>query len=155
MKKNLYGIAALVALATAPPGFAGLYTDDLSRCIVDSTTTEDRANLMKWVYIAMSQHPMVASLTTAKPADMDAANKIIGQLLTRLLTDSCVQKAKDAIRVEGAGAIQASFQVLGQVAASGLFSDPNVVKGMAGLEQYADKKKLDELSKAPTAEPAK
>jgi hypothetical protein len=134
---------------------AGLYTDDLSRCIVDSTSAEDRANLMKWMFVAMSQHPSVSSFSTVKPADLDAANKTIGQLFMHLLTESCVQKARDAIRVEGVGAIRSSFQVLGQVAASGLFSDPTVTKAMSGLDQYFDKAKLEELSKPAPAAPAK
>ena len=155
MIRRLCEIAGLLALMTAPPSFAGLYTDDLSRCIVDSTTAEDRSNLMKWVFIAMSQHPMVSPLTTVKSTDVEGANKIIGQLFMRLLTDTCAQKARDAIRIEGAGAIQSSFQVLGQVAASGLFSDPNVAKAMAGLENYVDKTKLEDLVKQTPATPAK
>ena|SRR5258705_6638138 len=153
--KRLRALVGLVALFSAAPSLAGLYTDDLTRCIVDSTTAEDRGNLMKWMFVAMSQHPSVSSLSTVKPADLDAANKTIGQLFVHLLTESCAQKARDAIRIEGAGAIQSSFQVLGQVAAAGLFSDPSVTKAMSGLDQYVDKAKFEELSKPTPAAPAK
>lgn len=153
--KRLSIIAGVAALSIGTLANAGIYTDDLSRCIVESTTTEDRANLMKWMFVAMSQHPSVSAFSTVKTADVEAANKIIGELFTHLLTESCVQKARDAIRIEGAGAIQASFGVLGQVASVGLFSDPAVEKAMSGLEKYADKAKLEELSKPVPAGAAK
>jgi hypothetical protein len=63
----------------------------------------------------------------------------------RLLTDSCAEKSKKAIKYEGAAAIQTSLMVLGQVAAADLFADPNVKKGMAGLGKYMDEKKLQAL----------
>jgi len=148
-------LVGLVGLLSTTPSLAGLYTDDLSRCIVDATSPEDRTNLMKWIFTAMSQHPSVSSLSAVKPADMEVANKTIGQLFMRLLTESCAQKARDAIRIEGVGAVQTSFQVLGQVAASGLFSDPNVAKAMSSLDQYVDKAKLEALAKpAPDTTPA-
>jgi len=155
--KRLPALFGLAALISAAPTFAGLYTDDLSRCIVDSTTVEDRTNLMKWIFVSMAQHPSVSAFAAVKPTDVDAANKTIGELFMRLLTESCVEKARDAIRIENVGALQASFQVLGQVASVDLASDPNVRNAMSGLDKYVDKSKLEALSKpapAPAA-PAK
>ena len=153
--RRVSAICGAVAVVLATPCFAGLYTDDLSRCIVGATTAEDRTNLMKWIFVAMAQHPSVASFSAVKPADVEAVNETVGKLFMHLLTESCAQKARDAIRIEGPGAIQASFQVLGQVAAAGLFSDPSVAKTISGLERYLDKAKLEELSKPEPATPAK
>ena len=150
--KRLPTLFSLVALLAAGPSIAGLYTDDLSRCIVDSTSDADRTNLMRWIFVSMAQHPSVSALSNVKPPDLEAANKTIGQLFMHLLTETCAQKARDAVRIEGVGAIQSSFQVLGQVASVGLMSDPNVTKAMAGLEPFIDKAKLEELSK-PAAAP--
>lgn len=110
----LLGVTASGAVA---PCFGGIYTDDLSRCLVDSTSQDDRSTLVRWIFEAMSQHPTVASLTSVKPADLEEANKAVGALFMRLLTETCLQKAKDAVANEGPPAIQMSFQVLGQVAA--------------------------------------
>lgn len=148
-------LVGLGSVLSTTPSHAGLYTDDLARCVVESTTPEDRTNLMKWMFIAMSQHPSVSMLSAVKPADVSAANKTIAELYMRLLTQSCEQKARDAIRIEGVGAVQSSFQLLGQVAASGLFSDPNVAKTMSDLTHYLDNDKLEALAKPVPATPAK
>ena len=148
-------LVGLASLFSAAPSFAGLYTDDLSRCIVASTTSDDRTNLMKWMFVAMSQHPSVSSLAAVKPADLEAANRTVGQLFMRLLTETCLQQARDALRIEGVGAIQSSFQVLGQVAASGLFSDPSVAKAMSNLNQYLDNAKLEALAAPAQDTPGK
>lgn len=145
-------LVGLGSLLSATPSYAGLYSDDLSRCVVESTTAEDRTNLMKWIFIAMSQHPSVSSLSAVKATDVDAANKTIAQLYMRLLTQACEQKTREAIRIEGVGAVQSSFQLLGQVSASGLFSDPNVAKTMSDLTQYLDNDKLEALAQ-PVPDP--
>jgi hypothetical protein len=40
-----------------------------------------------------------------------------------------------------------SFNVLGQVAGTELFSSPEVAKAMSGLEKYADSAKIEALTK--------
>ena len=65
----------------------------------------------------------------------------------RLLTEACVEQAKKAIKYEGPATFAVSFQVLGQVAGSELFSSPEVSAAMTGLEKYTDKTKLEALAK--------
>ena len=67
--------------------------------------------------------------------------------MTTLLAERCKEQTKKAVKYEGPAAIQLGFQVLGQVAGSDLFSSPEVAKGMAGLEKYIDKQKLEMLGK--------
>lgn len=150
MKRNRILMAA-IALSTSQPVLAGPYTDDLTRCLVDSTSTADREALVRWIFAALAQHPAVSSLTAIRPAEIDGSNKTTGELLMRLMTDSCAQQTKEAVRYEGASAIEQSFNVLGQVAASDLMSHPEVGKMLAGLEQHLDKQKLQALG-APESE---
>lgn len=137
----------LAALAAASPSFAGVYTDDLAKCLVDSTTAQDRTTLVRWMFGAATAHPDVASIAKVAPAQMEKANAAVADLLVKLLTESCVDKSKKAIKYEGAFAIQQSFQVLGQVAGTELFSNPDVQKATAGLEKHIDKQKLAALGK--------
>jgi hypothetical protein len=140
---------ALLAIAflSATPAMAGIYTDDLSRCLVEKTTTEDKTTLVQWIFVAMAQHPSVSSLTKITPADVDRNNKAAGALMMRLLTESCVEASKKAVKYEGGAAFETSFSVLGQAAAGELFAHPDVLKIMGGLEKYLDKDKLGELTK--------
>ena len=143
--KHMYRAVALGLLSLGSPAFAGVFTDDLSRCLVDKTTSDDKTALVRWIFVAMSQHPSVSSLIKVTPKDVLAHNQKAGELFMRLLTETCLDQAKKAIKTEGPVAIQASFQVLGQAAAGELFAHPNVNQVMAGLDQFLDSKKLEAL----------
>lgn len=144
--KNLH-LPMIAMLAIAPSvTHAGIYTDEMTKCLVASTSNEDRITLVRWMFSAMSQHPAVTSLTNVKDSDVEKANAETGALFMKLLTESCVDATKKAVKYEGPAAIQMSFQVLGQVAASDIFADPGVRKVMSGLEKYADKTKLEALT---------
>lgn len=123
---------------------AGMYTDDLSRCLVESTTTADKLTLVKWLFAAMSLHPAVKSLASVSEKQIDNANRETARLFMKLLTDTCKAPAVKAVKYEGQVAIQSSFQAFGQVAAGELFSNPNVAAGMGGLKNYLDENKLNQ-----------
>jgi len=138
--------AAIVALLTMSPAFAGVYSDDLTRCLVDKSTPEEKTSLVQWIFVAMSRHPSVSPMTRITADDVEKYNKIAAELLTHLLTETCVEPSKKAIKYEGAAALQSAFQVLGQVAAGDLFQNPEVAAVMGGLDKYLDTKKLETLS---------
>lgn len=73
---------------------------------------------------------------------MDAANRQTGEMVMKILTESCPKQAEKAIQYEGASALETSFEVLGQVAGQELFSSPEVAAGMAGLVEYLDENRL-------------
>lgn len=139
--------ALVVALSYSISAHAGLYSDDLSRCLVEQTTKEDRTQLVRWMFAAAAAHPAVAAIAKVTPQQQEQSNKVIGDLIMKLLTESCLEKAKKAMTYEGPATIQTSFSVLGQVAAGELFASPEVAKILGGLDKYTDKKKLDELTK--------
>jgi hypothetical protein len=138
-------VVAVILAASSFPSWAGLYTDDLSRCLVEGTTKADKTTLVQWVVVAIAQHPAVNTLSKGTAADIEKANAAVGELFMRLLTETCLDKSKKAIKYEGAPAIQAAFAVLGQVATADLFTDPSVQKVMAGLATHVDEKKLKAL----------
>jgi hypothetical protein len=141
-------VAAIAVILSAPSlAQAGVYTDDMSKCLVDSSSKEDRIALVRWIFVAMSQHSAVKSLTNAKGSDIEKANADAGALYMKLLTVSCADATSKALKYEGPAALQLSFQVLGQVAARDMFSDLSVVAAMSGLEKYTDKEKLEALGK--------
>lgn len=143
VRRCLNSFALLMLLAIAPLSHAGEYTDQLSRCLVQSSTGDDKLKLVKWMFTAMSLHPAVADLAPVTGATREAANKDMAELLVELLQNRCLDQAKTAIENEGAFALQTSFSVLGQVAATDLFSNPNVAEGLGSLTQYLDSEALD------------
>jgi len=132
----------LILLFKAVPASAGPYTDDLTKCIVESTTMTERIEFVKWMFFAISMHPVAKEYSSVTEEQIAEANKQTAGLFMKLITESCREKAAKAIKYEGQAAFQTSFQTLGQVAAKDLFSDPEVAKVMSGLEKYIDGDKL-------------
>ena len=151
MKKLLlFAAAALLLASTAAQ--AGPYTDDLSKCLVRSSSEQQKAVLVEWVFAIAALHPSVKPLSSVSDAKRNDLNKSVADLFTTLLTDTCRQETQDAVKYEGPPAIQTSFALLGQVAMADLFSNPDVSKGMAAFAQYLDKSKFDALLQpAPAA----
>ena len=97
------------------------------------------------MFSAMALHPAVKDLAQVRESDRTSLNEQMGALTFRLLGEDCLDKTQKAVKYEGGPAVQASFQVLGQVAAGELFSNPSVAQGLADLERYMHDDKLNEL----------
>ena len=145
MKNKIIIFTTLLLLSST--SYAGIYTNELSKCLVESTSKEDRVALVKWMFSAASLHPAVKSISSVTKDDLDDANKITANLFMKLLTNLCVKETKKALKFEGQTTIETSFRVLGQVAGRELFSSPEVSAAMAGLEKHIDQEKLQSLLK--------
>jgi hypothetical protein len=135
---------------------AGVYTDDLSNCLVKSSNDTDRLVLVQWIFSGLSLHPAVQPLVSITTEQRDAFNEKVAALFSRLLVDDCRKEAIDALKHEGSAAFDASFQVLGQVASRDLMTEPHVAKGLlSGLAVYLanDEKLKILLEAAGIAEP--
>lgn len=139
--------AAVLALGGATGAKAGIYTDDLSRCLVSKTTDQDKTQLVRWIFSAVSRNPAVKDLVTLSDAQRQQSTKAVAELFQRLLLDDCHKQTVDALKYEGPVAATQSFQVLGQVAARGLMSDPAVTKDVQSLTSYVDKPRWQALAK--------
>lgn len=145
MKSSHMGFLTISAmLAMSPAAKAGPYADDLARCLVESTTPDDRTALVKWMFSAAAAHPAVTSLVQVTEQQLDQANRVAAGLFTRLLTDSCKPAVQTALKYEGQVVLQQAFQVLGQVAGQELFTSPEVTRAMAGLERHLDEQDLQQ-----------
>ena len=139
------GQAALLALVLhAGAAQAGPYSDDLAKCLVESTTAADKNALVKWMFATAALHPAVKSIASVTDAERARSTRSTAELFVKLLTESCRAQAQQAVKYEGATALQTGFQILGQVAARELFADPNVAQGLAELEQYIDSRKIEQ-----------
>jgi hypothetical protein len=110
--------------------------------------------LARWIFFAFSAHPSVAPFSVVKASDIESANTEIGALFMKLLTDSCREKTKTALKFEGPAAIQLSFQTLGQVAGMELASNPDVQAKMSGFSKHIDEGKIKALTAEPDAKAA-
>jgi hypothetical protein len=142
-----YLILGIFVSVTMPiTGNAGPYTDDLSKCLVASTTVQDRNDLVRWMFSAAAFHPAVRSIASVSKEQLEEANINTAKLFTKLLTESCRKQTIHALQYEGESTVQASFQVLGSVAGKELFASPEVTNAIAGMNKYLDKEKFASLA---------
>jgi hypothetical protein len=146
--KNLMLVAiSLAALAYSENAVAGLYSDDLSRCLVKSSSQEDNNTLMRWLFSAMAVNPAITSLTSITPAQHDAFNKAGAELFERLVLKDCRTEAVTAFRYEGADTLGTSFRVLGEVAGRGLMSEGAASKELGRVATYLHQDQWEALGK--------
>ncbi len=141
--RNRAGAALLTAgLLAAGPSGAGPYSDDLAKCMVRSSTPADRAEFVKFLFSAMAQHPDVASMANISPQQMEATLKGTGELIQRLLMQSCRSEAQQAIHYEGMQSVFFGFQFYGQAMAAELLGNPIVAAKLKDLNNYLDADKF-------------
>lgn len=143
MKKAI-GSLLFVLLTIVSPAFAGPYSDALAKKLVSSTTPEDKACFVRWMFVAMSLHPDIRGLSSVTAEQRDEVNQTVARLITRILTETCVSEAREAIRNEGPGALENAFNVFGSIAGRDLFTNKEVTAGLAGMIKYCDSKALKE-----------
>jgi hypothetical protein len=132
-------LAVGLTIACAPLTVqAGVYSDDLSRCIVRSSTADDRLMLMKWIFSAISLHPAVQPMTSVTPEQRDLLAQQAAALTSRLLTSDCRAETVAALKYESS-AFQGAFELLGRVAMSDLMTEPSVASGVGGASAYMAK----------------
>ena len=117
MKSSRIGIVFFALTLHFPTSaIAGIYADELGKCLVESTSQRDRLDLVQWLFSAASLHPAVEPITSVSEEQLDASNKTIAELVTELLTDSCRSETEKALQYEGMSTLETAFTVLGQVA---------------------------------------
>ena len=135
------GLAVLAPQAAV----AGPESDALSTCLRDNTSGKDRKELARWMFLAMSAHPEIRSLTTATDATRNEADKRMGDLVTRLLTENCTAETRAAIEKGGSKNMIDAFKSLGEVAMAELMSNADVSTAISGYTKYIDKKKFEAI----------
>lgn len=134
--------AAVLAVGSAN---AGMYSDDLSRCLVKSASVEDKTDLVAWIFVAISHNPAVQQYVTLSASKRAEIDRTFTTLVVRLLSMDCRSEALDALKYEGPSVIESSFSILGQVAARELMNNPQVAAAMETIGNDVDTSGLDAL----------
>jgi len=138
-------VVGLAFLASQPAVAAPPVPNKLGECLKDSTSGKDRKDLARWIYMAMSAHPDMASLTTATPAQRVEVNKEMAQLVTRLLLENCSAQTRAVLQSDGSQGMLSAFQSLGEVAMMELMSNPDVSATITGYTKFLDQQKFEAI----------
>jgi hypothetical protein len=152
IRKTRFSHIALTALLlSSPVAYAGPYTDDLSKCLVASTSDQDKTQLVEWIFFSLSLNPKISPYAQVSPAQREVADKGLAKLFERLVAESCSTQTKQAVQYEGTAALSESFRLLGQVAAQEIFKDPAVAAGTSKFAEYLDEKKINQALGLPAS----
>ena len=146
-RATLLTVAALALLAPAPAALAGVYTDDLSKCLVKSASATDQIQLMQWMFALIALNPAVKPNAAITADQREGFDRQAAALMSRLLVTDCHKEAVGALKYEGTSSLEASFKVLGEVAIRGLMADPSVAGGLQAFSTYIDKDQFAALGR--------
>lgn len=142
MRQVATALLLAVGLLGAGPAAAGVYADDLAKCLVAKTSDGEKVLLAQWIYTVISVHPSAASLASVKESDRTGVAKQAGQVFETLLADSCREQSAQAVKYEGMDALRNSFKVLGEIAMTTLLSDPAVAAESQRFVKYVDEARI-------------
>lgn len=137
-----FGALSLAAALHPTPANAGIYGDDLAKCLVERTSDADKILLAQWIYTVISVHPSAAALGKISDADREAVAERAGKVFETLLTASCREQAAKTIKYEGTEALGNGFKALGEIAMTTLLGDPAVSAESQNFARYVDQAKI-------------
>lgn len=135
-------VAIVLAVSASAQGAQPV--DALKTCLADNTSGKDRKALARWIFLAMGTHPEMRQHASAIAATAaDETSRTMAALVTRLLTDSCVNETRAVVKLgQGAQSLQHAFEGLGQLAMQELMADKAVQDSMSLFERYLDQQRL-------------
>ena len=145
--RNVLICGALTGLWVAAPAQAGVFIDDMSRCMVEKSSDADKTELAQWMFAAMAKDPTLAKMSNITQQDRDKLNKATAELFSRLMLVDCRPQTIAALKNEGTDAFGQAGRVLGAAAAHKLMSSPEGEAELNKLGDYVDKKAWEALGK--------
>ncbi|TXR54656.1 hypothetical protein [Reinekea thalattae] len=113
------------------------HSADFSTCLLDSLNGEERKLLAKWIYFGMAEHPEIKPYSKITDSDKLESDQFVGDLLSRLLLEDCVDEFKIAQK-QNPNSLETAFGSVGEVAMQELMNDRNVINGLTGYTRYLD-----------------
>ena len=140
-------IALLATVVYTQPASAGPYADDLAKCFIQSSSSDDKTIFVQWMFGEMTLHPSVQSMSSVTDEQRNSLTQKAADYYQRLIFKDCRQQTIDALKYEGFAAMAFGGQTLGAVATREMMSNPKTQAGLAALNASLDKQKMVELLK--------
>lgn len=135
-------VIALGVFGATQTATAGPTVDQLSQCLVKSTTATDKSAVLQWTFVALSTHPDLKSFSNVTEDQKTQLDQKFAQVLQRILVDQCAEQTKAVIKAEGMQAVGDSFQQLGRTTGDEILKNPEVKQQLKGVIRYLDMGKL-------------
>jgi hypothetical protein len=142
-------LGLVLAAAGRMPAHAAQYADQLTKCLVESTSDEDKAGLARWIFASAAQNPNVSDLAVVTDEQRTEMSKSVASIFERVLTQDCRSQFRDAKKNEGENMLSMSFGTLVQVAMGNLIDNPAVSRALGGIDKELNKQKFAEAAAEP------
>ncbi len=137
-KRVMQALLGLCVVSAGQTVWAGQYVDQLSQCLVNATSEQDRSTVVQWMFVALSAHPDLKGFSNVNPEQKDQLDRKLAAVLQNTIADKCQAQTKAVIQNEGIQAVGESFQALGQITGKAILNDPAVNAQLRGAIRYID-----------------
>lgn len=147
MKAKLWVTAQALVLsvgvgAMATTAQAGQAVDDLSHCLIQSTTASDKTAVLQWTFASLASHPDLKAFANVSEAQKIQLDQKFAQTVQRIIVEQCASQTKAVIQTEGVQAVGQSFQALASETGEALINTPEVKQQLTGTLKYIDLNKV-------------
>jgi hypothetical protein len=129
-------------LGASQIALAGPTVDQLSNCLMKSTTATDKTVVLQWTFVALGNHPDLKAFSNVTATQKEALDKNLATVLQRILVEQCSAQTKAVIQTEGLQAVGDSFQELGSITGEEILKTPEIKQQLNGVLKYVDLNKL-------------
>lgn len=129
-------------LGASQIALAGPTVDQLSNCLMKSTTATDKTVVLQWTFVALGNHPDLKAFNNVTATQKEALDKNLATVLQRILVEQCSAQTKAVIQTEGLQAVGDSFQELGSITGEEILKTPEIKQQLNGVLKYVDLNKL-------------
>lgn len=133
---------AATLMGTAQLSLASPTVDQLSDCLVKSTTATDKTVVLKWTFAALGSHPELKAFSNVSDEQKVQLDQNFAAVLQRILVEQCATQAKAVIQADGVEGVGASFQELGSITGEEILKTPEIKSQLNGVLRYVDLNKL-------------
>jgi hypothetical protein len=117
-------------------------SDNLKKCIAQSSSSKDNITLLKWMAKAMVVHPALTEIPAMKPADKTSIDRDFAAYVEKILITDCKKQTIDTLQTEGLPALQGALETLSQQLIKELLSNPEVNREIGAFATHIDQNKL-------------
>jgi len=113
-------------LSATQVAIAGPTVDQLSDCLMKSTTATDKTTVLQWIFVALGNHPDLKALSNVTATQKEALDKNLATVLQRILVEQCSVQTKAVI------------QALGKTTGEEILKNPEINNQLKGVLRYID-----------------
>ena len=143
--KKIFNLFFIIFLSFNNNLSSGPFTDEFAKCIVMKTTTQEKTDLVRWIYVTMSFHPQLMDLSNLTADDVEMANIRIADYMTNVFAYKCNEELNMAIEYEGEESVYYAFELLGEIAMTEVLEDEGVRAASELFIGYIDVSIFEEI----------